>query len=265
VLPIVVVLAVGGLMPGVAGARPHASGTRIKIVAPIMDGRLAAGYTKRSEHSGHCEPGTRGGGINLSFRCFAGNRVYETCLAAPGIGSGVVACVDSPWMHRLDLVRTTRAIHGNSARPVSTGSEPWGIELSNGTRCGNLFGVMHGEFHHRLIDFSCGDRNTGLVGVLRGLDRTTNPWTADAVIIPHGTSRPGCRELPDGPPRCSRVRRIDVSAALFGQDLPAQPASLALTGPPFDLNPGAGAALAALLILIGSSTVWIGRRRRTKL
>jgi hypothetical protein len=263
-LPLVVGLTIGLVVPGIATARPHASSTTVKIVSPILNGRLAAGYTTRSESAGDCQSGIRAGGINLWFRCFAGDhRVYETCLAAPGVRSGGVACVDAPWSHRVVFVRTKRPVRTGRARPVTTTSEPWGIELADGTRCVELLAVMHGYFHHRQIDFGCRNRNFGLIGVLHGLDRTTTPWTADAVVVPRGTPRPGCRDVFDGPPRCSKVRRMTIRTAFFGQDLPEQQTSLAFTGPPWDV--GRAIALAALLLLLGTSCLCLGRRTKAPL
>jgi hypothetical protein len=255
----IVVAAIGVLgSAGVAGAGTHNADPTVKVIAPVLAGRIAPGYTASSQRSGYCQSPDRGQGINLSYRCFSGNRIYETCLAAPAIGRGVVACINSPWSHHLQLLRTRQRFRP-SAQPVPTGGVPWGIRLSNGVRCTNLIDVMHGYFHHRWINYSCGNGNVGVAGILGGLDRTTSPWTVQVVVIPRGGPHRGCPELPSGPPRCTRVRRVGVSTAVFAQDLPSEATSLPFTGPPLSVYPSTTVGVA--LVLLGLLAVRLSRVR----
>jgi hypothetical protein len=247
------------LAPVVAAARSLPRGAAVRVVSPIVGGRPAPGYAVSRIRSGRCQPGQRLDEINLSFRCFTGNRVYETCLSAPAVGHGVVGCLYSPWTRRLTLIRARR-LSNSAAGPITTAGAPWGIELAGGIRCTALIDVMHGYFHHRIINYQCGNSGTGIAGVLGGLDRATTPWSVEVVDIPPGTPRRGCRESFDGPPTCSKVRRIPVTTVLFAQDSPNEPSTLPFTGPVWGVP--ATVAIALSLILVGLTILGIGRSSR---
>lgn len=245
--------------PVTVAARSLPRDTTVRVVSPILGGRPAPGYVVSRVRTGRCQPGQRLDGINRSFRCFTGNLIYETCLSAPAVGRGVVACLESPWARHLTVIRARR-LSDSAARPVTTAGDPWGLELANGVKCTALIDVMHGFFHHRIINYQCGNGDTGIAGILGGLDRATTPWSVDVVDIPPGTPRKGCREGFDGPPTCSKVRRIPVTTALFAQDLPNQPSTLPFTGPVWSVP--ATVAVGLSLTLVGLGVLGVGRLMR---
>lgn len=75
-----------------------------------------------------------GGGVagNSSYRCFAGNGIYDRCFSRPGATTGPLVCTTNPASS--DVVElTTSSLPG----PLRGAPEewPWAVQLSNGQVC----------------------------------------------------------------------------------------------------------------------------------
>jgi len=80
--------------------------------------------------SGSCQASGVAG--NSSFRCFAGNAIYDPCFAPRGATSGPLLCPLNPVkpdMVRLDTGALPTPLSGAPA------DRPWALELSNGQVC----------------------------------------------------------------------------------------------------------------------------------
>ncbi len=165
---------------GSASPAGTASGQQTEVVhiRPVSSGgTAAAGYrTTSTAADASCEPGSEA--IGQAYRCFAGNTVYDPCWAEQA-ATPTVLCLVDPWS-RADARLTVSS--GLAAIPNEGGiGEPWGLQLVTGQRCLLVQGA-HQVFRGRVVDYYCGPT----LSLLRGLTKTSRPWTARSVITRSG-------------------------------------------------------------------------------
>jgi hypothetical protein len=193
----------GALMAGAASARPqpgraHATATHVAHVRPVSKtGRLRSGYTidHRRGHA-HCVLGSEATGT--AYRCFAGNEVLDPCWVQAGSAHSHVICLGLPWSHNVSRLHVTKG-YDNSAM-TTPAREPWGVRLTNGTRCGRVQGAS-GSVHGRFITYFCQSSKTVLTGEP---NRSQQLWRIHtARSTPHGHFK--------------RTGRKAISKAFFGR------------------------------------------------
>jgi hypothetical protein len=122
------------------------------------DGSLREGLRATPAFGGACTTGSfvvAGAGV---FRCVAASSIYDPCYldaAAGAQGRSVVACVDSPWSHKVLRLRVGEPLDGRYGARVD--GPPWALRLASGRRCVRVSGaatVVEG----RRMNYSCGRR-----------------------------------------------------------------------------------------------------------
>lgn len=152
--------------------------TEVVRVRPVSSGGIAAaGYrTTSTAADASCEPGSEA--IGQAYRCFAGNTVYDPCWAEKA-ATATVLCLADPWS---DAVARLTVSSGLAPIPNEGGiGEPWGLQLVTGQRCLLVQGA-HQVFRGRVVDYYCGPT----LSLLRGLTKSSRPWTAHSVLTKSG-------------------------------------------------------------------------------
>lgn len=177
-----ILLVSAAALTGCGSAGPSGTGsgqqTEVVRVSPVSSaGTPSAGYrTTSTAADASCEPGSEA--IGQAYRCFAGNTVYDPCWAEKA-ATATVLCLADPWS--AGVARLTVS-SGLASIPNEGGiGEPWGVQLVTGQRCVLVQGA-HQVFRGRVIDYSCGPS----LSLLRGLTKTSHPWTADSIITKSG-------------------------------------------------------------------------------
>jgi hypothetical protein len=151
-------------------ARPAALGpTVVTHVSPVSShGDLLSGYsiTKRHNHA-KCSAGSDT--THNTYRCFAGNGVYDPCWVQST--KSLVVCLDAPWSFRLVQLKVKH--YSNSGRTTTSSKTPWGLQLANGVQCGLATGATTLIAGKRLSYF-CAHVKYVLYG---GVDRSGRVWT----------------------------------------------------------------------------------------
>lgn len=180
-----IVLFAATFAPGLAAAGSAPSVTPIHVVRPVTASGLAPGYRVVEVRHGSCLQPSDGESssdevLGRVYRCGYNHHVAEAdpCWRDPRDQRHRVAvCPRSPWSHDLLEIEVARPLRLPKAHPI-TYDMPWALTLATGQRCIFDNGATS-YFHHRRIDYACSP--TGLTGVLHGLDRTQQPWTAATV------------------------------------------------------------------------------------
>jgi hypothetical protein len=109
----------------------HSTGTRELTFEPFSaEGASSPALRVSKTVSGHCIAAGVAG--NSSYRCFAGNEIYDPCFARRGVSKGPLLCTSNPagsGVVRFDV--------GTLLRTPREGSQesPWAIQISNGQVC----------------------------------------------------------------------------------------------------------------------------------
>jgi hypothetical protein len=200
------------LMSSVHSDASTASGTgrtHIVVIDPVARVGLAAGYrvvrTDRIRGDIECTRAETDRGD--LYRCFdprLGAR--DPCWLDPADGTRHTAvCPISPWSHHLIRERLQRPLIRLRPRKIDR-ARPWGLQLANGQRAALFLGA-HDTYRGRVIDYTIAIRVNGHYklkgGVLRGLHRGHQPWTADIVTY-HPKSN-----------RYTSAGRIQITRALY--------------------------------------------------
>jgi hypothetical protein len=232
-----------GILVGIgppAAARDSARQTKIEVVTPVAHAGLAHQYSVTKTVAGSCGSGIAGSEVvwfGAVYRCTYGHFVVDPCWADPRSAERLaVVCVTSPWKHQATVITLDRPLRRHTPQPRVNWGLPWGLTLADGTRCEALQGA-HSSVDGRVLDYGCYDDKTL---VLRGIDRTTQPWTVDLVV--KGEVGP---------------TRVPVESAWYGFGGPAEEAPSRL---PFSGFPTIAALLlAAALIASGGALVRVAR------
>lgn len=119
----------GADSPTVSETKPA---TRTRTVRPITsDGRLKPGYEVAEAGLGDCFWSSVASQQEGAFRCVEGNGIYDPCFAA---SERKVFCLDTPWTRRVLELRIERLPRRRN-EGIDRMSTPWGMRLSDGTRC----------------------------------------------------------------------------------------------------------------------------------
>jgi hypothetical protein len=112
-----------------------------------------------------CEAGSDS--VGNAYRCFAGNEIYDPCWAdeTPGRAPSVL-CQSAPWQHTLIRLRLTAGLPPflSAPQPPELG-DPWGVQLTDGTRCLAAQGA-HGTAFGKVIEYSCENSSLVLLGTM---------------------------------------------------------------------------------------------------
>jgi hypothetical protein len=127
-----------------------------------------------SSESGSCFSGSETAERSDAWRCAVGNGLYDPCFSSAQ-APGLVVCPAAPWLSTGVTIRLTAPLptaEANRAAP-SVRTQPWALELYDGSRC--LFdGGATAAIGGRRLNYFCGARaKTGLWGYP---GRTTEPW-----------------------------------------------------------------------------------------
>jgi hypothetical protein len=130
--------------------------------------------------SAHCEAGSDSAGN--TYRCFAGNLIYDPCWTDNGYGlAPAVVCERRPW--ETSITALTLENGGLEpffgAAPSPAHMEPWGIQLATHERCTALQGAHDGfDGGKRIVDYACQKPNGRLDNrvLLRGINRSHRAW-----------------------------------------------------------------------------------------
>ena len=124
----------GGDEGGDNGGGPSVSRTQIRSINPVVNGKLAAGWT--STKTGESCDGSESSIVARSsgiFICGANAAGYDACWA---LADHQAACVASPYRKHVDLLNLTKP---TTAHEVAN-EVPWGVVLADGTTCQPFFG-----------------------------------------------------------------------------------------------------------------------------
>lgn len=106
--------------------------TKVRRVRPLTgDGELKPRYRVAESGRGECFWASVASQQRDAFRCMEGNGIYDPCFAA---SRREVFCLETPWAReviRLVVERLPRRRNQGVERLRT----PWGMRLSNGTRC----------------------------------------------------------------------------------------------------------------------------------
>jgi hypothetical protein len=169
-----------------------ASHTRVVDVSPVTGaGVMAGGFRSAATITGaSCIPGSEA--IGRAYRCFAGNEVYDPCWplrATTGRASTTtVLCLLAPWSRT--AARLTVRSQPGPVPALGPVTEPWGVQLQDGTRCVLVQGA-HVPFDGTPVDYYCGPD----LGLLHGVAKGGRIWSARSVrISKSGHMSPGSDE-----------------------------------------------------------------------
>jgi hypothetical protein len=184
----------GALLAGPASAAPRSGAahavtkTRVVRVRPVdATGHLRAGYTITHRHGGaSCQLGSEATGT--AYRCFAGNEILDPCWVQAGKNRSHVICLLLPWSHQVSRLHVTKGYDNQG--PASPAHRPWGLRLTNGTRCAGVQGAS-GTVHGRPITFFCLHSRLMLLGEA---NRSRPLWRIHtARSTHHGLDKPSGR------------------------------------------------------------------------
>jgi hypothetical protein len=156
-----------------AGARSDT--TRIQLYRPIVDGKVASGFTVAKTAKGRCFSGSSADARSDAWRCFIGaNLIADPCFAAtPPRGWVVCPLNGSPFSNKLVKLTLTSALPKAFANHGSFGGgNPWAIKLVGGQVCTFLTGATF-AYHGKRVNYGCTE-TTFLAG---SPDRTHPTWT----------------------------------------------------------------------------------------
>lgn len=109
------------------------------MVAPFtLQGAPTRQFPIAATVSGGCWTGSLVDNRNDAWRCVSGNSaLLDPCFSGPpDVPSREVLCIDSPFATRSTLLRLTKPLPFSYADRGTAGrGPPWGIELTDGTRC----------------------------------------------------------------------------------------------------------------------------------
>ena len=116
-----------------------------------------------------CEPGSDS--VGNAYRCFAGDDVYDPCWAdETGGRPASVVCQSAPWQHTVIRLRLKTGLGPflSAPRPREV-RFPWGVQLTDGTRCLAAQGA-HGTALGRVIEYGCDHSSLLLLGTMSTRD-----------------------------------------------------------------------------------------------
>ena len=117
---------------GTSTAAASPSGTRQIVFAPFAaNGTPAHGFSVHTTVSGHCVAAGVAG--NSTYRCFAGNQIYDPCFARPKATTGPLLCTYNPTRRR--LVRMDVSGPLPAPLPGAPQTRPWAMQLADGQVC----------------------------------------------------------------------------------------------------------------------------------
>lgn len=149
--------------------------TEVVIVAPFgPTGVSDPSYTVKKAGSGSCWTGSLKTERPDAWRCSVGNLIRDPCFSSETIATDFVLCLDVPWSTTAENVRLEEELPSEMANSEldTQRTEPWGLELVDGQRCGLMGGATTTLAGHRL-NYGC--QQGYVVG---DLDRSTPAWTA---------------------------------------------------------------------------------------
>jgi hypothetical protein len=173
VLPVLVcaALAVGPSMAVQAAAAHPAAAARTVVthVRPVSShGNLLPGYSITARHN-HAKCSAGSDTTHNTYRCFAGNGVYDPCWVQST--KSLVVCLSAPWSFRLVQLKVKH--YSNAGRTTKSSKTPWGVQLANGVQCGLADGATTLIAGKRLSYF-CSHVKDVLYG---GVNRSGRTWT----------------------------------------------------------------------------------------
>jgi hypothetical protein len=153
--------------------------TKVVHLRPVdRKGNLLPGYAISHDRSGgRCEAGSEETGD--SYRCFAGNVVYDPCWVATGRSQAI--CLPAPWSFTAVRLEVTKGFD-NAGRSNRTATTPWGVQLINGEQCVLLSGAT-GAVGGRRINYGCQHVKYVLIG---NVDKHQKVWRIRKAKRSHG-------------------------------------------------------------------------------
>lgn len=131
-IPLVLALFFASL--AIAGAQGTA--TRVVLFNPFGVGSLRTGLAVSERVTGSCWIQSLSSQRADAWRCMAGNEIHDPCFS--GSFKEEVACADGPFARSVVLIRLDKPLPSRAgSSPMGT---PWGLELSNGMKCGFVTG-----------------------------------------------------------------------------------------------------------------------------
>ena len=169
-----------------SGSHEH---TQAQVVDPVTRTGLARGYhvvrTDRIRGDVDCTSGSETA-VGDVYRCYDPKLgAQDPCWLDPADTSRHPAvCPTAPWSRRLIREHVEDRLAHLKRRKIDRRREPWGLQLGNGKRA-VIFEGAHDTYRGRAVDYAIGYLKDGRYhywgGVLRGLHRRTEPWSADVV------------------------------------------------------------------------------------
>jgi hypothetical protein len=194
----------------IVATAPKGALPRTAIIANVTpftaDGHLRSDLRIVQRTTGTCEPGSDTLPNNV-YRCFFQSVVADPCWRDYRAVTPAVICLQAPWdrtVVRLRLAAAPAPSHGHT----DLKAEPWGISLQSGARCLAFQGAhdtLTGKEGSPVIDYYCGRA----LALVRGIDRSHQPWTIRAARITHQLSHP-----------YALVGRVPIRTAWFGGNNP---------------------------------------------
>jgi|688.fasta_scaffold681497_1 hypothetical protein len=106
-----------------------------------------------------------------AWRCRASNMVLDPCYE----DDNSLACIVSPWTHKVAILELNVPINPHSSKKVDMHHLPWALELEGGQRCTYLSGTSLAIDKLR-INYGCEGYKYYVIG---GIDRSSQTWTVN--------------------------------------------------------------------------------------
>lgn len=161
-----------------ATATTVSGATAVRTFSPwSASGTLAPGLNVSSTLRGTCWTQSDAVGSATTYRCMAGNEIYDPCFTPPRQSNPAdAACPLAPW----DSTVTVLTLSGPLPTAGSTAYRfPWAIELSNQARCIVISGTSTSVDGVRLSYYCLSPR-----GAAAAIVSMTQPWGAKFATNP---------------------------------------------------------------------------------
>jgi|SRR5581483_2436790 len=170
--------------------------TSVVHVRPVdSHGNKLSDYTitKQLKHA-RCNAGSEA--IGTAYRCFAGNFVLDPCWVQQPKRFAI--CLSEPWSFHVVQLKVSKGYHGALSKHGR--SQPWGVQLANGTQCGFGQGAT-GTVGGKRINYFCAHAKYVLIGKI---DKHGKVWHAR-------------KAKPTGGGHYKAAGRVGLTKAWFGK------------------------------------------------